>query len=240
LFDWPPINIWARVVVCSILAAGKGRLLTRQLQPASTLGVSTVILVFGRRVKYAGGGRIQRITEGEPLPFADGWFDLVVTNQVIEHVPHLDFIIREIARVLRPGGTLIAVFPSKEVIFEPHIKAFFIHWLAARSRGQYWMLSLIYMLRHGGSVGGRSKWIAESVESMEQNLFYRPEAKVISTFASYFSILSRGEAAFMRDRLAKSKRLRFLAPIFASHRMDVILRVLCVRLANVVLVLRRN
>ncbi len=164
----------------------------------------------------------------------------MVTNQVIEHVPQLDFIIREIARVLRPGGALIAVFPSKEVIFEPHIKAFFIHWLAARSRGQYWILSLIYMLRHGGSVGGRSKWIAESVESMEQNLFYRPEAKVISTFASYFSILSRGEAAFMRDRLAKSKRLRFLAPIFASHRMDVILRVLCVRLANVVLVLRRN
>jgi ubiquinone/menaquinone biosynthesis C-methylase UbiE len=43
----------------------------------------------------------------EALPFADGEFDLVLSTQVIEHVPHADAAIRELARVLRPGGTLV-------------------------------------------------------------------------------------------------------------------------------------
>jgi ubiquinone/menaquinone biosynthesis C-methylase UbiE len=43
----------------------------------------------------------------EALPFADGEFDLVLCSQVIEHVPDADGAIRELARVLRPGGTLV-------------------------------------------------------------------------------------------------------------------------------------
>jgi SAM-dependent methyltransferase len=42
-----------------------------------------------------------------PLPFADGAFDLVHANQVIEHIATLDTFLSEIERVLRPGGTAI-------------------------------------------------------------------------------------------------------------------------------------
>jgi SAM-dependent methyltransferase len=41
---------------------------------------------------------------GERLPLADGSIDVVHSNQVIEHVPKTDAFMREIARVLRPGG----------------------------------------------------------------------------------------------------------------------------------------
>jgi SAM-dependent methyltransferase len=43
----------------------------------------------------------------EALPFADGEFDLVLCTQVIEHVPAAGRGAAELARVLRPGGTLV-------------------------------------------------------------------------------------------------------------------------------------
>lgn len=43
----------------------------------------------------------------ERLPFADGEFDLVLSSQVIEHVLDREGAAAELARVLRPGGTLV-------------------------------------------------------------------------------------------------------------------------------------
>jgi SAM-dependent methyltransferase len=43
------------------------------------------------------------------LPFADGEFDLAVSHDVLQHVPEaeLDPGLRELARVIRPGGALL-------------------------------------------------------------------------------------------------------------------------------------
>lgn len=43
----------------------------------------------------------------DALPFEDGAFDLVLCSQVIEHVPDAPAAMRELARVLTPGGTLV-------------------------------------------------------------------------------------------------------------------------------------
>ena len=43
----------------------------------------------------------------EALPFDDDEFDLVLCSQVIEHVLDAPAAVRELARVLRPGGVLI-------------------------------------------------------------------------------------------------------------------------------------
>jgi SAM-dependent methyltransferase len=48
-------------------------------------------------------------TAGERLPFADRSFDLVFARQVLHHARHLVELCREAHRVLRPGGTLLAI-----------------------------------------------------------------------------------------------------------------------------------
>ncbi|WP_309541084.1 class I SAM-dependent methyltransferase [Nitratidesulfovibrio liaohensis] len=47
-------------------------------------------------------------TWGEELPFADASFDIVHARQVLHHARNLETLCRELARVLKPHGTLIA------------------------------------------------------------------------------------------------------------------------------------
>jgi len=41
------------------------------------------------------------------LPFADACADIVLAGEILEHVTDLDAVIGELARVLRPGGTIV-------------------------------------------------------------------------------------------------------------------------------------
>ncbi len=47
-----------------------------------------------------------------PLPFASCSFDCVISFQVIEHIRHDVELVREMHRVLRPGGRLILTTPN--------------------------------------------------------------------------------------------------------------------------------
>ncbi len=59
-----------------------------------------------------------RVGDVQELPFADGSFDLVVAAWVLFHVPDLDRGLAEIARVLAPGGRLVAVTNSERHLEE--------------------------------------------------------------------------------------------------------------------------
>jgi len=50
--------------------------------------------------------------EAEKIDFADETFDLVIANQVFEHLKSWVFVLSEIARVLKPGGYLIIGVPN--------------------------------------------------------------------------------------------------------------------------------
>lgn len=56
----------------------------------------------------------------ENLPFRDGSFDGVLLNEVLEHVADEGATLREILRVLRPGGYLALMSPNRWFPFEGH------------------------------------------------------------------------------------------------------------------------
>lgn len=63
-----------------------------------------------------------RVTEADyRMDFADASFDFVFSNSVFEHVQDHAMALREIARVLRPGGLSVHVFPARYCLIEPHL-----------------------------------------------------------------------------------------------------------------------
>ena len=50
--------------------------------------------------------------DGTRLPFADGTFDRVIASEVLEHIPDDQAAVGELARVLRPGGTMAVTVPA--------------------------------------------------------------------------------------------------------------------------------
>ena len=48
----------------------------------------------------------------EPLPFRDGSFDVVCAIQIIEHLSETDRFLKEVHRVLKPGGYLVISTPN--------------------------------------------------------------------------------------------------------------------------------
>lgn len=54
------------------------------------------------------------------LPYASASFDAALCTEVIEHIPDHAAAARELARVLKPGGVLIASVPFRPAPFDPN------------------------------------------------------------------------------------------------------------------------
>lgn len=94
-------------LVGRILDAGCG---TQPYRHLLTRAEHVVGLEAGRAREHA-GKRIDVLYDGLRFPFADASFDGVLCNQVLEHIFVPERFLREIARVLAPGGTLVLSVP---------------------------------------------------------------------------------------------------------------------------------
>ena len=52
------------------------------------------------------------VADASSLPFVDGYFDLVFSSNVLEHVEDLDTCLAEMKRVLAPGGVMVHSMPT--------------------------------------------------------------------------------------------------------------------------------
>ncbi len=106
------------------LGCGEGRHLHAMYYHAKVHAIG-VDLGFEDVVKTRNGFETYPDSEGEEkrfdlavgnalkLPFADGTFDTVVCSEVLEHIPDYQQAIKEITRILKPGGNLAVSVPRK-------------------------------------------------------------------------------------------------------------------------------
>ena len=71
---------------------------------------------------YPWASRISSIGRADAWPYPDDFFDVVMSNQVLEHVDDHDRLFAETRRVLREGGYAVHLFPLKHVLWEDHLQ----------------------------------------------------------------------------------------------------------------------
>jgi len=71
--------------------------------------------------------RISRIPMQDNWPYPDAYFDVIISNQVGEHLNNHDHFFSEIARCLAPSGFSVNLFPLRHVIMEWHVLVPFAH-----------------------------------------------------------------------------------------------------------------
>lgn len=102
----------------------------------------------------------------DSFPIADASVDGVLVNEVLEHVADEAATLREIRRVLRPGGHLVVISPNRWFPFEGHGMTLlgrdfgfpipFLPWLPSRlsarvmSARNYWPRELRDIVAHAG------------------------------------------------------------------------------------------
>lgn len=144
-----------------------------------------------RTTRGVAGASLVRVAPAR-LPFADGAFDLVAAPDYLEHVEDDDALIREIARVLKPGGRLVA--------FVPHAGRFFLLHKLRPALGM--TLDFYGHKREGYSLSGLSAKLAAAGFRTAGHLTY---SKFFSEFlelilnALYVRFLAPPAAEALRD-----------------------------------------
>ena len=125
-FPW--VDTRARFVAA---APHKGRLLDLGSSDGETLGHFAELrrdLVFfaadkaGEPEKYPRGCTFQRVDfERENLPWPDRSMDAVTCMHLVEHLNDLNMLLREIVRVLKPGGSVYFETPHPKTVLLPSV-----------------------------------------------------------------------------------------------------------------------
>lgn len=150
---------------------------------------------------------------GESLPVADHTCDIVLAQDILEHVRDPDQTLSEIRRVLKPGGVALATVINRFAWRDPHYHLYGINWLP-----RAWADALIVVL-------GRSKGGARFSDRQRLSVMY------YDTFHGFvqranrhgLSVIDTKEWALRRD--PHSARGRFAAFVRLLDRIRLVLPV---------------
>jgi cyclopropane fatty-acyl-phospholipid synthase-like methyltransferase len=93
------------------VGCGQGHL-TRRL---AERGVDIVGIDANPNASHLSGSDRVLHMRAEDLEFPDDEFDAIVSVHAIEHIPPLERAIAEMARVLRPGGRALFIYPAEPI-----------------------------------------------------------------------------------------------------------------------------
>lgn len=122
------------------------------------------------------------------LDFPDNFFDIVVHNQVFEHVENLPQAVEEIRRVLKPGGLMIGIFPTREVLREPHLSLPCVHWFKPGEARMRWAKAMRRLGFGFDFWGEGSAWFERAFPFLDERVFFRTRPQIASILAPCFGL----------------------------------------------------
>jgi SAM-dependent methyltransferase len=192
---------------------------------------------WGEGVYEAARPFVSAIVDGR-LPYADEQFDVVVSNMVFEHIPpdELEHSLREIRRVLKPGGRFLSLFSTRDTWFEGHIGLYFPHRLQRWPRVQLAYLRACYQLGLGYDREQSTdalQWAKLRRESIGTYIHLHTARTMQGLWIKAFGANPVSLAPdYMRFRLGLDDRLR-------NRLVDALLEFVCHRRAGHILLSRK-
>jgi SAM-dependent methyltransferase len=202
-----------------------------------TLGLSRGVDFYGVDRASDKGDRPENfrpLADGR-IQFDDGFFDVVISNQVFEHIQDPPRALAEISRVLKPGGVFLALFPDKSAWFEGHIGLYFVHWMPAGLAHRY--MTLCHHLGFGYYREGRSakQWADFMLHQLQTDVFYHSPSDLRAWWARAFGGNPRpAEKDYMQFRFQESPPLRGLASLAQLPLTSDALAFVCRKRAGIV------
>jgi len=79
-----------------------------------------MLRVCRKNARAAGGGVTLTQSDAQSLPYQDESFDFITCHAILHHVPHPEQVVREVHRLLKPGGRALMFEPTRygtEMVF---------------------------------------------------------------------------------------------------------------------------
>ncbi len=173
---------------------GRGRsvaLLRQEGLDAFGLDIDRAALKNGHDLFRARGLDPERLLRhiDEADTFENGAFDVVFSEETLEHVTDLAAVARESFRLLRPGGVAVHSFPGSRWLVEPHVHMPLVHWLPQGGLRRL-LIRLCLLLGLGPNppwpearAGGLRQRLAVYDRYLAEKTCYRPRGQVMAVFA---------------------------------------------------------
>lgn len=151
------------------------------------------------------------------LPYPDAYFNVVVTNQVMEHVQDYGSTLREIWRVLVPGGICLSIFPPKFRLLEAHVNVP----LGGAIQASWWLtLWAALGMRSPGQDGLDFREVATKNQVyLRQHTNYLSAGEIRRHFDQVFSRCWFCEREFLNSKNRQSKVGVYLFSLPLTHRL---------------------
>lgn len=128
------------------LGCGDGQFVTTAFDTALDVGLDPwtgPVRLAGK----AGGHRLIIQGSGDQLPFPAAYFGSAISNSVLEHIPELDPVLAEMARVLQPGARFVFCVPNHNFLHNLSISNF-LDRIGLRFLGEAYRLFFNAISRH--------------------------------------------------------------------------------------------
>lgn len=180
-------------------------------------------------------GELRRLDRNPPyvLPYADNWFDSSFSQNVLEHALSFEPTIRELHRVMKPGGMSLHLFPSRYAPVETHVfvpgatifrsYAYLYAWSWFSKRNPKW--------RKGAR--GKATWSETArlnQEFLTQSTIYLGGGEILRICRKYFASAEMADERFFRLWPGRIRSLYpmvrvapFLLRLHSACRMRVLL-----------------